>query len=115
MCKREMILRNRLEMVRHNLSCYSANCLCDTPKEGMEVEYEVTLVEIDILETWIKEFEAAHNPAKCAANLSISLLKTIDKSILKMAGGGIADKDKAMYLRAYSADIHGVIKHLETI
>ena len=58
MCKREMILRNRLEMVRHNLSCYSANCLCDTPKEGMEVEYKAARTEVEMLNTWLNEFHS---------------------------------------------------------
>ena len=46
---REMILRNRLEMASHNLLCYSANYLCDTPKDGMEEEHKEAAAEVEML------------------------------------------------------------------
>jgi len=112
---RKTILMNQLKMARYNLSCYSADYLCTTPIEGKEDAFNEAAAEVEMLKEWLKEFEPVHNSVRYTANLAISLLKAIDKSILKMAGGGIADKDKAVYLRAYSADIHGAIKHLEAI
>jgi|GEM_PF-5813246 len=112
---RETILRNRLQMAEHNLQCCSANYLCTVPREGHEDEYKEAAAEVEILENWLKEFDPWNNPAKCIANLAIAALKVTDESILRMAGGAISDEDKGMYLRAYSSDIRGVIKRLETI
>ena len=112
---REAILRNRLEMASHNLHCFSANYLGTTPKAGMEAEHAEAAAEVEMLEAWLKEFNPCHNPAKCTANLAISVLNVTDESILKMAGGAIADEDRGMYLRAYSSDIRSVIEHLKKI
>lgn len=112
---REMILRNRLEMVEHNLYCYSKNYICTVPKDGYEKEFNEAATEVEMLKDWLKEFNPNHNPAKCTANLAIALLKVTEESILKMAGGSIADEDKGMYLRAYSNDIRGIIEHLKRI
>jgi hypothetical protein len=53
-----MILRNRLEMARHNLHCYSANYLNTSPKEGMEKEHKEAAAEVGMLEVWLKEFHS---------------------------------------------------------
>jgi hypothetical protein len=58
MC-RERILRERLEMARHNLYCYSKNLLCTAPKEGNEEQYNDTKAEVEILEAWLKEFHSS--------------------------------------------------------
>lgn len=112
---REMILRNRLEMASHNLFCLSDNYLCTTPKAGKEEEHRETAAEVEMLKAWIKEFNPNHNPEKCTARRVIAFLKVTKESILKMAGGGIADEDQGMYLRAYSNDIQGIIDQLKTI
>ena len=56
---REMILRNRLEMVSHNLYCYSANYLMTTPKGGYEEQHKEAAIEVEILTTWLKELQGA--------------------------------------------------------
>ena len=56
---REKILRDRLEMARHNLYCYSANHLCTAAKEGKEKEYEEALAEVRTLDIWLMELRAA--------------------------------------------------------
>jgi hypothetical protein len=53
---REQILRDRLEMAKHNLYCYAANYLGTIPKEGFEAEYKQATAEVKMLETWLKEF-----------------------------------------------------------
>jgi len=60
MC-RERILRERLEMARHNLFCYSKNYLCTAPKEGNEEQYKDTSAEVKILEAWLKEFHSSRS------------------------------------------------------
>ena len=54
---REMILTNRLEMASHNLYCYSANYLMDTPKAGYEKEHTEAAAEVELLKAWLKEFK----------------------------------------------------------
>jgi len=55
---REKILRDSLEMARHNLLCYSNNFLCTVPKDGKENQYKETVAEVKMLETWLKEFHS---------------------------------------------------------
>jgi len=112
---REMILRDRLDMACHNLLCYSETYLMDTPKAGYEKKHAEAAAEVEMLEDWLKEFDTNHNPAHCTSRSAIVMLKVIDESILKMAGGGIAAKDKLTYLEAYSNDIRGIIEHLKKI
>lgn len=55
MTRRE-ILKNRLEMARHNLYCASDDYAMSRAKEGYEAEYKEALEEVKILESWVKEF-----------------------------------------------------------
>ena len=55
---REKILRDNLEMARHNLFCYSKNYLMTIPMEGMENQHKEAAVEIKMLEVWLKEFHS---------------------------------------------------------
>jgi hypothetical protein len=53
---REQILRDRLEMAKHNLYCYAANHLGTVAKEGFEAEHKQAAAEIELLEAWLREF-----------------------------------------------------------
>ena len=53
---REQLLRDRLEMAKHNLYCYAANHLGTIPKEGFEAEHKQAAAEIEMLEAWLREF-----------------------------------------------------------
>jgi len=44
-------------MAAHNLQCYSANWAMDTPKEGYESEHKEAAEEVEMLQTWLKEFQ----------------------------------------------------------
>jgi hypothetical protein len=55
---REKLLRNQLEMAKHNLCCYSADYLNTTPKAGMEAEHKEAAAEVEMLEIWLKEFRS---------------------------------------------------------
>ena len=56
--KRLDILNTRLEMVLHNMMCYSTNVFHTEPKVGYESEYKLAFDEADTLEFWIKEIES---------------------------------------------------------
>lgn len=53
---RKTILRNRLEMATHNLQCYSKNWAMTEPKDGYEAEHKEAAEEVEMLQTWLKEF-----------------------------------------------------------
>jgi len=57
---REQILRNQLDMASHNLSCYSANLLMDTPKPGYEEQHKEAAAEVEMLKIWLKEFHRSN-------------------------------------------------------
>jgi hypothetical protein len=57
---REMLLRNRLDMVSHNLLCCSANYLLSEPKPGMEKEFTEAAAEVEMIKAWLNEFHTTH-------------------------------------------------------
>ena len=52
------VLHKRLDQVNHNLMCYSANLLMNSPKEGYEEQWAITDKEQKIIAGWLDELEA---------------------------------------------------------
>lgn len=53
---REQILRDRLRQVSNNLYHCSTNYLMTIPKAGYEEEHKRAAAEVELLQTWLKEF-----------------------------------------------------------
>ena len=52
------VLHKRLDQVNHNLMCYSATLLMNSPKEGYEEQWAITDKEQKIIAGWLDELEA---------------------------------------------------------